>query len=79
MRISREPTDVVDARLSSGLLDSLLVPDEDDLDVVSKCDPTLDCVPLDIADAATKRLRHSEDRQHGREGTGSLGALWSGT
>ena len=72
--VSGKPTDVRDAGRSRALLDPLLVPDEDDLNVVPQPEPTLDRVPLDIADAAAKRLRHREDRQHAREGTGSLGA-----
>jgi hypothetical protein len=72
--VSRKPANVLDSGRSSALSHSLLVTDKDDLDVVSKREPAFDRVPLDIADAATKRLRHREDREHAREGTGSLGA-----
>jgi len=62
--VSCEPASMLDANTSGGLLYSLLIPDEHDLDVVPKREPAFDGVPLDVADTATKRFRHREDRQH---------------
>ena len=65
---------MLDACVASGLLHTLFIADQEDLNILAERDPTLDRVPLDVANVAAKWLRHREDRQHPSEGTASFGA-----
>ena len=67
--VARKAAGVLHAGSLSCVLDTFLVSDQDDLDVRSERAPAFDCVPLDVAHVAAKRLRDGEDRQHAGEAT----------
>ena len=64
--VSYEPSEMLDARLSGGLLDAVLIAHEDDLEAGIERAPAFEGIPLNAADPTAVRLRDGEQRQHAR-------------